>query len=159
MQLTSPIRFVAPAAIDELLRTNLVSAMMLTRGFSQKDCHAAESSVVFLSSVVGFNGRASASVYGASKAALIGLAKSLAVELACQRIRVNCVAPAFVQTEMFDRFQEMLSPEQSAALEHAHPLGFGTPRDVANAVAFLIANTGRWITGSTLVVDGGYSAQ
>jgi NAD(P)-dependent dehydrogenase (short-subunit alcohol dehydrogenase family) len=159
MQLTSPIRFVALAAIDELLRTNLVSAMMLTRGFSQKDCHAAESSVVFLSSVVGFNGRASASVYGASKAALIGLAKSLAVELAGQRIRVNCVAPAFVQTEMFDRFREMLSPEQSAALEHAHPLGFGTARDVANAVAFLIANTGRWITGSTLVVDGGYSAQ
>jgi len=103
-------RFVAPAAIDEVLRTNLVSAIMLMRGFSQKDCHAAESSVVFLSSVVGFSGRVSTSVYGASKAALIGLTKSLAVELAGHRIRVNSVAPAFVQTEMFGRFREMLSP-------------------------------------------------
>jgi NAD(P)-dependent dehydrogenase (short-subunit alcohol dehydrogenase family) len=150
---------VAPAAVNELLRTNLLSAIMLMRGFSQKDCHAAESSVVFLSSIVGFTGRPSASVYGASKAALVGLAKSLAVELAGHRIRVNCVAPAFVETEMFAQFRETLPPEQLEALERAHPLGFGTARDVANAVAFLIANTGRWITGSTLVVDGGYSAQ
>jgi NAD(P)-dependent dehydrogenase (short-subunit alcohol dehydrogenase family) len=53
----------------------------------------------------------------------------------------------------------VFSPEQFEALKRAHPLGFGTARDVANAIAFLIANTGRWITGSTLVVDGGYSAQ
>ena len=99
------------------------------------------------------------SVYGASKAALIGLSKSLAVEFAPQRIRVNCVAPACVQTEMLEQMREVFSPQQFAALEHAHPLGFGTARDVANAVAFLIANTGRWITGSTLLVDGGYSAQ
>jgi NAD(P)-dependent dehydrogenase (short-subunit alcohol dehydrogenase family) len=159
VQLTSPIRFVAPEAIDELLRTNLVSAMMLMRGFSQKDCHAAESSAVFCSSIMGLNGAASMSIYGASKAALIGLSKSLAVELAPHRIRVNCVAPACVQTEMLEQMREVFSPEQFEALKRAHPLGFGTARDVANAVAFLIANTGRWITGSTLVVDGGYSAQ
>jgi 3-oxoacyl-[acyl-carrier protein] reductase len=53
----------------------------------------------------------------------------------------------------------LVSKEQFEALERAHPLGFGTARDVANAVAFLLAGTGRWITGSTLLVDGGYSAQ
>ena len=159
VQLTSPIRFVAPAAMEELLRTNLLSAMMLMRGFSQKDCHAAESSAVFCSSVMGLNGAASMSVYGASKAALIGLSKSLAVEFAPYRIRVNCVAPACVQTEMLEQMREVFSPEQFEALKRAHPLGFGTARDVANAIAFLIAGTGRWITGSTLVVDGGYSAQ
>lgn len=89
----------------------------------------------------------------------MGVAKSLAVELAPQRIRVNCVAPAFVRTEMLEGYRELVSQEQFEALERAHPLGFGTVRDVANAVAFLLAGTGRWITGSTLLVDGGYSAQ
>ena len=94
-----------------------------------------------------------------SKAAVIGLTKSLAVELAQEGIRVNCVAPGYVQTEMLTGFQELLSAEQYQALERAHPLGIGRALDVANAVAFLLADTGRWITGTTLVVDGGYSAQ
>jgi NAD(P)-dependent dehydrogenase (short-subunit alcohol dehydrogenase family) len=159
LQMTMPIRFVTHTGAEELLRTNVLSAIMLMRGFSQKDCHAAESSAVFLSSIAGLNGRPSTSVYAASKAALMGVAKSLAVELAPQRIRVNCVAPAFVRTEMLEGYRELVSKEQFEALERAHPLGFGTARDVANAVAFLLAGTGRWITGSTLLVDGGYSAQ
>ena len=60
---------------------------------------------------------------------------------------------------MLENRREMLLPEHFATLEQAHPLGFGTPRDVANVVAFMLADTGRWITGSTLVVDGGYSVQ
>lgn len=158
-QATMPIRLAAPHTVDDLLRTNLHSAILLARGFCQKNCHAAESGMVFLSSVMGLVGAPMVSVYSATKAALMGLARSLAVELASERIRVNCVAPAFVQTEMLDQVRKMLSPERFEALEKAHPLGFGTPRDVANAVAFLLADTGRWITGSTLIVDGGYSAQ
>lgn len=158
-QLTSPIRFAAVQSMEELFRTNLLSAIMLVRGFCQKNCHAAEGGIVFVSSVMGLVGKRDISAYGATKAALIGLAKSLAVELARDRIRVNCVAPAFVQTEMLAGVRELLSPEQFEALEKAHPLGFGTTRDGANAIAFLLAGTGRWITGSVLVVDGGYSAQ
>jgi NAD(P)-dependent dehydrogenase (short-subunit alcohol dehydrogenase family) len=157
--LTSPARFARNPAAEDLMRTNLLSAIMLMRGFCQKGCHAAESSVVFLSSIMGLSGAASMSVYGASKAALIGLSRSLAVELAGERIRVNCVAPGLVQTDMLEQFRELLSPEKFDAMERAHPLGFGTARDVAHAIAFLLAGTGRWITGSTLVVDGGYSAQ
>ncbi len=157
-QLTSPIRVVNQAAAADLLATNLQSAIMLMRGFSQKVCHAPESSVVFISSITGLVGRSGASVYSASKAALIGLARSLAVELAPERIRVNCIAPAFVRTEMLTQLEQWLTPEQYAALEKSHPLGFGTPRDVANAAAFLVSEMARWITGTTLVVDGGYSA-
>ena len=158
-QVTMPIRLAAPHTVDDLLRTNLHSAILLARGFCQRDCHAAGSSIVFIASIMGLVGKPMASVYGATKAALMGFAKSLALEMANERVRVNCVAPAFVQTELLDQVREMLSPEQFEALEKAHPLGFGTPRDVANAVAFLLADTGRWITGSTLIVDGGYSAQ
>jgi NAD(P)-dependent dehydrogenase (short-subunit alcohol dehydrogenase family) len=158
-QFTMPVRFVTPQKTDELLRNNLSSAIMLVRAFCQKNCHAATSSLVFISSVVGLAGRPGISVYSASKAALIGLTKSLAVELAPERIRVNCIAPAFVQTEMLDEMRETLTPEQFKALEELHLLGFGTARDIANAVAFLLADTGRWITGSTLVVDGGYLAR
>src|ERR1039458_3448625 len=158
-QLTMPVRFVTSQATDELLRTNLSSAIMLVRAFCQKNCHTATSSVVFISSVVGLVGRSGTAVYSASKAALIGLSKSLAVELAPERIRVNCIAPAFVQTKLLDEVRETLTPEQFMALEELHPLGFGTARDIANAVAFLLAGTARWITGSTLVVDGGYSAR
>ena len=114
--------------------------------------------MVFVSSIAGLVGKPAISLYSASKAALSGLSKSLALELAPDRIRVNCVAPAFVETAMLNQLREMLLPEQFQALELAHPLGFGAPRDVAHAAAFLLADTGRWITGTTLVVDGGHSA-
>jgi len=80
------------------------------------------------------------------------------LELAREKIRVNCIAPSMVRTEMLDRMFQGLVPEQVAAIEAMHPLGIGSPTDVANAIAFLLADTGKWITGSTLVVDGGYSA-
>jgi NAD(P)-dependent dehydrogenase (short-subunit alcohol dehydrogenase family) len=154
-----PIRFANENRIDDLVRTNLYSAIMLARGFSQKGGHAPEGgSVVFISSVMAFTGKPAISVYCATKGALTAFVKSLAVELAPEHVRVNCLAPGFVQTEMLEGLRELLTEEQMQALETAHPLGFGTARDVAHAAAFLLADTGRWITGSTLVLDGGYSA-
>ena len=157
-QITTPIRFASHPAAADLLNTNLHSAIMLMRGFTQKACHTPESAVVFISSVTGLVGRSGISVYSASKAALIGLARSLAVELAPEGIRVNCVAPGFVRTEMLAELEQVLLPGQLEALEKQHPLGFGSPRDVANAVAFLLSDMARWITGTALVIDGGYSA-
>ncbi|HWQ52529.1 MAG TPA: SDR family oxidoreductase [Bryobacteraceae bacterium] len=158
-QIASPARFTTPQNVDDILRTNLHSAIHLARGLCHRSCHGKESSIVFLSSVMGLVGRPGVSLYAASKAALMGFTKSLAVELAPERIRVNCIAPAFVETEMLAEVREWLSAGELEALEKAHPLGFGAPRDVANAAAFLISDMSRWITGTTLVVDGGYSAQ
>ena len=159
-QSAMPIRFATEKRVDDLVRTNLYSAIMLARGFSHKSCHTpAGGSLVFLSSVTAFTGKPAISVYGATKGALVSFTKSLAIELAPDRIRVNCVAPGFVKTEMLEELRALLTDEQIKTLEDAHPLGFGTPRDVANAAAFLLADTGKWITGSTLVLDGGYSAQ
>jgi NAD(P)-dependent dehydrogenase (short-subunit alcohol dehydrogenase family) len=138
---------------------NLTAAIMLAKGMRQKEVLASPGSLVLLSSVVGLVGSAGRSVYSSTKSALVGLTKSLALELARDGLRVNCVAPAFVSTPMFEEAKNRLGAEQVSAIEAAHPLGIGTARDVANSVAFLLADSGRWITGTTLVVDGGYTAQ
>jgi NAD(P)-dependent dehydrogenase (short-subunit alcohol dehydrogenase family) len=157
-QMTASVRFTDLAQAEGLFRTNVLSAIALARGFCQKGCSAAGGGIVFISSVMGLVGKPGLGVYSATKAALSGLARSLAVELA-PAVRVNCIAPAFVEGEMLARLREELPAQHFDAIAAAHPLGFGTPADVANATAFLLADTGRWITGSTLVVDGGYSAQ
>lgn len=153
-----PLRILTVQKLEEVMRINVSAAAMLAKGFRQKGCSAPGSAIVLVSSVAGLVGEAGVPAYAASKAALIGLARSLAMELAPQGIRVNCVAPGLVKTEMGERLSGALTPEQLAALEAKHPLGFGTPRDVAHAIGFLLADTGRWITGTTLVIDGGYTA-
>ena len=158
-QMTGSIRMTSPVSLDDLFKTNVYSAVMLARGLCQKNCFQAGGSMVFISSIMGLVSKPAIPLYSATKAALSGLSKSLALELAAERIRVNCIARAFVETEMLNQLREMLLPEQFEAIEKAHPLGFGTPRDVAHAAAFLLGESGRWITGTTLVVDGGYSAQ
>jgi NAD(P)-dependent dehydrogenase (short-subunit alcohol dehydrogenase family) len=124
----------------------------------QKGVCAQNGSIVFLSSVAGLTGQAGIAAYAASKGAIVSLTRALAVELAAEHIRVNCVAPGVVITEMGQELLGMLAPEQGAALEAMHLLGLGTPRDVSYAIAFLLAETARWITGTVLVVDGGYTA-
>jgi NAD(P)-dependent dehydrogenase (short-subunit alcohol dehydrogenase family) len=156
IQHTIPLRVLTATKTEELMHTNFTSAVMLVKGFRQKDCCVKGSSIVLLSSVAGLKGKPALSVYSASKAALIGFGRAAAMELAVEGIRLNCVAPAYIKTEMV---QEQFTAEQLEALGRMHPLGIGNPRDVANAIAFLLADTGRWITGTTLVVDGGYTAQ
>jgi NAD(P)-dependent dehydrogenase (short-subunit alcohol dehydrogenase family) len=132
---------------------------MLAKGARQKSVlPAGGSSIVFISSVAALVGEPGASVYSAAKGALISLARSLAVELAAERVRVNCVIPGLVRTPMGDRLVKLLSPAEALELEKRHCLGFGDPSDIAAAVAFLLSDDARWITGTTLVVDGGYSA-
>jgi NAD(P)-dependent dehydrogenase (short-subunit alcohol dehydrogenase family) len=83
----------------------------------------------------------------------------MAMELARRRIRVNTISPGFVKTPMTMSALDTLSPDQAAAIERKHPLGIGAPVDVARAAVFLLAPATTWITGTDLVVDGGYSAQ
>ena len=109
-------------------------------------------------SVMGLVGSSGAAGYSLSKAALIGMSRSMALELAPRRIRVNCVAPGFVRTPMLDKVGGTWDAEQAAQVEAQHPLGLGEPEDVANSIAFLLSPAARWITGTTLTLDGGYTA-
>jgi NAD(P)-dependent dehydrogenase (short-subunit alcohol dehydrogenase family) len=155
-----PLRSLSVELWREALTVNTEAALLLTKAFQGRKIYAGENgSVVFISSVMGSVGSAAASVYSMTKAALDGMGRSLAIELAGRKIRVNCVAPAFVRTPMLERVGASWDSEQRAAVEALHPLGLGFPEDIANAVAFLLADTGRWITGTVLIVDGGYTAQ
>jgi NAD(P)-dependent dehydrogenase (short-subunit alcohol dehydrogenase family) len=152
-----PLRILTASKLEEILRVNLSAALMLAKGFRQKGCHADGGSLVLLSSVAGLVGHAGLSAYAASKSALFGATKSLAMELAREGIRVNCVAPGLVATEMSAQV-EAQTPGEITAVESAHPLGVGRPRDVANGIAFLLSDAARWITGATITIDGGYTA-
>ena len=154
-----PLRILTSEKVDEVFRANITSAIMLVKAFRQKGCCSRPGSVVLLSSVAGLTGQPAVSAYAASKAAIAGFTRSAAMELAAEGLRVNCIAPGYVATEMTAALREKLTPEQYKAIEASHPLGIGTPLDIAYAAAFLLGDTGRWITGATLVVDGGFTAQ
>jgi NAD(P)-dependent dehydrogenase (short-subunit alcohol dehydrogenase family) len=154
-----PVSLLTSKKLDDVFHANVSSAIILAKAFRQKGCHANGSSIVFLTSVSAVAGATGLSAYAASKAALLGLTKSLAIEFAPAGIRVNSVAPGFVRSEMTEKIKSALTQVQYDAIVALHPMGIGFPRDVANGIAFLLAETGRWVTGATLVIDGGYTAQ
>jgi NAD(P)-dependent dehydrogenase (short-subunit alcohol dehydrogenase family) len=116
-------------------------------------------SFVFISSVMGILGQSGKVAYSSSKGALISGAKAMALELAKKKIRVNCILPGVVETEMSNEMFQKLSEESKKSILEMHPLGLGKPEDIANACAFLLSDASGWITGTNLLVDGGYSAK
>jgi NAD(P)-dependent dehydrogenase (short-subunit alcohol dehydrogenase family) len=151
-----PLQAVPPRAVQELVQLNLISPVLLTRGLL--GLLKEGSAVVFIASTAALRGAAGSAVYAATKGALVSLTRSLALEWASRRVRVNAVAPGQVRTDMLERLLARVSAEQGAQMEALHPLGFGEPGDVAAAVAFLGGPEAKWITGQVLAVDGGYSA-
>jgi len=157
--LNRPLRVLSPRDLTDMQRINVDAAVMLAKGFRQKGVReAAGGSIVFLSSVAAFKGKPALAGYSATKGALISLARVLALELVHDGVRVNCVCPGLVRTQMAAELGDFMAPEQLEKLCAEYPLGLGEPDDVAYAVAFLLAPTARWITGTALVADGGYSA-
>ena len=154
-----PLQVLTAKKLEELMRVNLTAAIMLTKGIRQLNCFVPGCSVVFLSSVLGLVGEAGLTAYGATKSGLAGATRSMALELAKQRIRVNAVAAGMVDSEMTQRFLEQIPEDNRAAIDAAHPLGMGETQDVAYGIAYLLADTARWVTGTMLVIDGGYTAR
>ncbi len=158
IQQTQPLRFINLLEAEQLLKLNLASSIALAQAFRQKGVCQSPASLVFLSSVMGLVGQIGIAAYSASKGAIISLSKSLALELAAEKIRVNCIAPGVVETAMAEQLFSVMNEEQINRIKAMHPLGLGQPRDVAHAIAFLLSDAAKWITGSCLVVDGGYTA-
>lgn len=136
-----------------MLNVNLMGAVRTIRAALPDMLHRQKGSIVIVSSMWGERGASCESHYAASKAALIGLSKSLALELGPSGIRVNCVAPGVIDTDMV----QVLGPEVLHDLAEQTPLGrLGTPQDIANAVAFLVSEKASFITGQVLTVDGAF---
>jgi NAD(P)-dependent dehydrogenase (short-subunit alcohol dehydrogenase family) len=97
--------------------------------------------------------------YATAKAALVGLTRTAALELAPKHVRVNAILAGYVETPMTRALGQMLGQEHLTKMAARHPLGLGRPEDVANAATFLLADASRWVTGACISVDGGYSAE
>ncbi|HTN77016.1 MAG TPA: glucose 1-dehydrogenase [Pirellulaceae bacterium] len=139
----------ARADWQALLEVNLHGAIEMTQQVLPQ-MHGPSGVIVNIASALALGGCAGFSVYSASKAGLIGFTQSLAIELAPRGIRVVAVAPGLVHTPMIHKHVEHLTPETWAKIQACHPLGMGSPHDVASAVAFLASGDARWITGVTL---------
>lgn len=157
---TRPFRNLTLEQFDEVFSINFKGAFSFLNQLIRASLFSKEGgSIVLIGSVMSVLGQQSKTAYCASKGALVPFAKSLALELASRKVRVNVVMPALVETEMSDKLFRDLPPIAREKILAAHPLGFGKPEDIANAVSFLVSDKSRWITGSEFVVDGGYSAQ
>lgn len=154
-----PLRFVTEKFLREMMAVNYEAPLMLTQSLLKQKFIKPGASIVFTASLAALVAVKGNAVYSSSKAALIAAARVMALELAGQRIRVNCIAPGMVRTPMAEQMATTVSAEQMAEHEKQYPLGFGSPEDVANVVVFLLSTGSQWITGQTLVVDGGFSCQ
>lgn len=144
---------VACADIRKVMEVDLVSPILCTRALLPAMLSAHRGTITYLASIWGVRGASCESAYSAAKGGLIAFARALSREVGPSGIRVNCLSPGWIATPMNDGFSE---EAQSLFLKDV-PLGrTGTPRDVAEAVAFLTSKEARYITGVNLPVDGGF---
>lgn len=154
-----PLKLITKDALDKIIQTNVYSALFLTKEVCRKGNYdTAGTSIVFLSSIMGVVGEKAKTMYSLTKGALIAATRSLAVELAPKRVRVNCIAPGAIETPINSSQPYMSDPERRALLEAKHPLGIGRVTDISNACVYLLSDAARWVTGQNIIIDGGYTA-
>lgn len=157
IEFTRPLQVMSNEVYENIFAVNVISTFEISRLLSKKKyINPSGASFVFISSIRALYGQKGAVGYSSSKAALVGGTKSMALELAPRNIRVNCILPAFVDTEMTKKTFANLPESSVIEIQKKHPLGIGKPEDVANAALFLLSDLSKWITGIDLIVDGGY---
>ena len=141
-----------PEQIEQLISINLTGTLLLTRLVVRRMIVRCRGNVLNISSIIGLRGYAGLAAYGATKAGLGGMTRALARELGPRNIRVNAIAPGYLETEMTGKLDE----KQRNQIIRRTPMGrLGLPKDVLGTVSFLLSPASSFITGQTIVVDGG----
>ena len=151
-----PMKFYTKEYLREFNEINYEAPVLLTKTLHQKRKILNNSSIIFISSIMSQAGIIGNGLYSGTKGALVAITKVIALELAAKNIRVNCISPGLVKTPLID---DLTSEKEIEKRIKLYPLGIGTPEDVANACVYLLSDASRWITGTNLIIDGGYCAQ
>ncbi len=158
VSLMRPLKMTTYDFIHEMMLINFYSFVEIVRCLSKKGRYREGMSIVGMSSVSSIRGFKSKTAYSATKAAMDGAIRSMAKELGDKKIRINSIVAGFVKTQMFERFAERTASTESDNQFSTYCLGLGEPYDIANAVAFLLSDESRIITGTGLVIDSGASS-
>lgn len=158
--LTLPLAATKPERARALMDLNFHAGFELARAITRRDAmNESGGSLLWISSAYAHVGAPAQSAYCATKAAVNGAVRALALELAPRAIRVNSLSPGFVRTPMTEAAGSSMTEEQWRQIASRHPLGTGKPEDVARAALFLLDPRNTWITGADLRIDGGYTIQ
>ena len=157
LTIPKPFKFLQEEDIQEVMTVNFNAPLLLTQLLVKKKKLQKASSIIFISSISGTKvSYIGNSIYSASKGAINGISKGLALELASQQIRVNTVIPGMVETNIVSGGE--VTQEQMEADKQKYPLKrYGKPEEVAYAVVYLLSDASSWVTGSNLLIDGGYT--
>ena len=161
MSSVTPLNLVTDELLDQFFRTNVYSAINLSKEVTRVGNYDKEHgcSIIFFASIMGICGDKCKTMYSATKGALIAAARSMACELAKNKIRVNVVSPGAIETPINAKLPHMADPELRKELEDKHLLGLGECSDIANACIYLLSDAAKWVTGQNFIVDGGYTAK
>ncbi len=152
----TPIRAFNWNDAEKIIRTSLYAGIEMVKIISSKKISAEKGSHILISSVAGIKGELGFTAYSAAKSAVIGVVRSLALELAIKDLRVNSITPGWIPTEMTEAIDTRY-PGHLDTIKLQHPLGIGSVDDVSNLAMFLLSDEAKWITGSNIIIDGGYS--
>ena len=153
----APLGMTTPDDMQRLFSIHAVFPVRFMGWMAKMRNHAPDASCVLISSLSAHEGAKGHVAYAAAKGAVEGLLKPAAAELVERGVRLNAVVLGVVETGMSRRWMDMLLPARREELERGYPLGLGRAGDAAEAVCFLLSPASRWITGQTLVCDGGHS--
>ena len=161
MSSVTPLKLVTDELLDQFFRTNVYSAINLSKEVTRVGNYDKEvgCSIILFASIMGLCGEKCKTMYSATKGALIAAARSMACELAKNKIRVNVVSPGAIETPINAKLPHMADPELRKELEDKHLLGLGECSDISNACIYLLSDAAKWVTGQNFIVDGGYTCK
>lgn len=151
-----PIKLISQNRIKEVFSVNFDSNVLLIQSLLKLKKIKNNSSIVFVSSISAHLGISGTALYAASKAALSAFAKVLASELASKKIRVNIISPGLLRSDVIENNDNLL-PENIELAEKEYPLGYGTTSNVSDQTIYLLSDHSVWMTGTDIILDGGYT--